>query len=361
MNIKYSPLVQADVLIIGAGPVGLWQAYYLGLQGLTNIHVVDILDRPGGQCAELYPTKPIFDVPGLPGASGQELTDALLKQLTPFMPIFHYNTQITSLSRVDIAGSSSMDGERFQVESNTGTVFLAKAVVLAAGMGSFVPNKLKVPGADYLETASDNLHYKITDLQRFKDRRVLVLGGGDSALDWTLELKNVASETILSHRSDKFRAHAASLNKLDHARIHGELDVLIGTVTEIQSDNGHPLKVFLKGADGVTRTLFVDDICVFYGLSPNLGPIKDFGLELEKGRVRVDTEKFETSIPGIWTVGDLAYYPGKQKLIASGFHEACLAAFAIAERVTGTKPVFQYTTTSPVMHRRLGVDVDLTS
>lgn len=335
---------KTDVVIIGAGPVGLFQVFELGLLGL-KAHVIDSLEQPGGQCSELYPEKPIYDIPAHPELSGQELTDKLLQQIAPFAPTFHLGEQVTALQG---------DASGFIVQTSQGTQIMAKAVVIAAGMGMFEPVRLNLPGIEQYEEAS--VHYKISELERFRDRHVVVLGGGDSALDWALALQPLAASVSHVHRSTKFRAAPASVEKLMQLCEQQQMLSMTGQITGFTEANGRLNALKVTGNDGVTRLLETEDVLVFFGQSPDMTVINSWQLEMHKKQIRVDTEKFQTSQPGIYAVGDINWYPGKKKLILSGFHEAALAAFAIkAQLEPGKKVHLQYTTTSPIMHQRLGI------
>jgi len=339
-------LIDTDVVIIGAGPCGLFQVFELGLLGL-KAEVVDSTRQPGGQCAELYPDKPIYDIPGIPVCSGQELTDALLRQIEPFNCGMHLQEEVTVV-RKDRDDS-------FHVETNAGTQFHAKAVVIAGGVGSFQPRKLRVPGAEDFEGRS--LHYRVQDPTQFAGQRLVILGGGDSALDWVLELANVAEHITLVHRRDEYRAVPDSVNKMRKLVADGKIDVIESAkATAIDGVDGSIKTITIQPREGEPVEVPADHVLVFFGLAPKLGPIAEWGLNINRKTVNVDTEKFETSEPGIYAVGDINYYAGKKKLILCGFHEAALAAFAIKQRIEPDKKVHvQYTTTSPIMRERLGL------
>ncbi len=335
--------IQTDVVIIGAGPCGLFQVFELGLLDV-HAHVVDALPQVGGQCTELYPDKPIYDIPALPVVGAQELVDRLMEQIKPFGAEFHLGQTVTDFEPRE-------DG-RFFLRTSTGTEFDTAAVVIAAGLGAFQPRKLK--GAEAFEDSQ--VHYRIRDPEQLADQDILILGGGDSALDWVIELHDKVRSMTLVHRRPEYRAAPASVNRMQELVTGGKVRELHGMVREIlvQGDVFRGLKV--ADSDGETHELTADAAYVFYGLSPNLGPIADWGLEIDKRQIPVDTEKFQTSIPGVYAVGDINTYPGKKKLILSGFHEAALAAFAIKHRLNPERKVhLQYTTTSPIMHERLGV------
>ena len=339
------PPIQTDVVIVGAGPCGLFQVFELGLLGL-KAQLVDSLKAPGGQCVELYPDKPIYDIPAVPVCTGQELTDRLLEQIKPFGAGMHLGQEVTQVER--------QENGRFRVVTSAATVFDAGAVVIAGGVGSFQPRKLDVPGAAEIE--GKYLHYRVKDPRAYADQDVVILGGGDSALDWALTLVDHARSVVLVHRRAEFRGAPASVAKLYALRDELRADVLIGQVKEVNTVDGVLKSISVLGGDSVVRRVDVDQLLAFFGLHPKLGPIAEWGLDINKRQLNVDTEKFQTNVPGIYAVGDINTYPGKKKLILSGFHEAALAAFAIKEFLEpGKKVHLQYTTTSPLMHKRLGV------
>ena len=339
------PAIDTDVMIVGAGPVGLFQVFELGLLGL-HAQIVDSLPVAGGQCIELYPDKPIYDIPAIPVCTGRELIARLLEQIRPFGAGFHLGQEVTEVHRRE-------DG-RFHVATSRGTHFRAGAVVIAGGVGSFQPRRLAVEGAARHEGSS--IHYRVRNAAAFDDQDLLILGGGDSALDWTLTLVEHARSVVLVHRRPEFRAAPASVERMFAMRDAGFLDYLEGQVQALTETDGRLVGAAIRCSDGVTRRVSANQLLVFFGLHPKLGPIAEWGLELNRRAVRVDAEKFATSVPGIFAVGDINDYPGKKKLILSGFHETALAAFAIqAHLEPGKKVHLQYTTTSPIMHRRLGV------
>lgn len=342
-----SNVIEADAVIVGAGPVGLFQVFELGLLEI-KAHVIDSLPVVGGQCVELYPDKPIYDIPAVPVCTGQELTDNLLKQIEPFEPTFHLNQEVTLVQR-------RADG-RFDLETSLGTKFITKTIFIAAGVGSFQPRTLKVEGIEAFE--GSQVFYRVKDPSRFEGRNLVICGGGDSALDWALALAGKAESVILLHRREDFRAAPASVAKMKEMCDNYEMQLIIGQVTGIETKDDKLAEIKVTGADGVTRRLPLDDLLVFFGLSPKLGPIADWGLEIERKQLKVmDTEKFETNVPGIFAVGDINTYPGKKKLILSGFHEAALAAFGAAPYIFPEKKIhMQYTTTSPKLHKILGVE-----
>ncbi len=346
-NTQNTQVIEADAVIVGAGPVGLFQVFELGLLEI-KAHVIDSLPVVGGQCVELYPDKPIYDIPAVPVCTGQELTDNLLKQIEPFEPTFHLNQEVTVVQR-------RADG-RFDLETSLGTKFITKTIFIAAGVGSFQPRTLKVEGIEEFE--GKQVFYRVKDPSRFEGRNLVICGGGDSALDWALNLAGKAESVILLHRREDFRAAPASVAKMKEMCDNYEMQLIIGQVTGIETKDDKLAEIKVTGADGVTRRLPLDDLLVFFGLSPKLGPIAEWGLEIERKQLKVmDTEKFETNVPGIFAVGDINTYPGKKKLILSGFHEAALAAFGAAPYIFPEKKIhMQYTTTSPKLHKILGVE-----
>lgn len=338
--------IKTDVVIIGAGPSGLFQVFELGLLDI-HAHVVDSLKQAGGQCAELYPDKPIYDIPAIPECGAQELVDRLMEQIKPFKPEFHLGQTITRLEQRE-------DG-RFDLETSAGTRFDSAAVVLAAGLGAFQPRRLRAKDADAWEHR--NIHYRIRDPEKLAGKKLIILGGGDSALDWTLELHGKAESITLVHRRTEYRAQPASVNKMKALADGQSLQEFHGHVRAVIEKDGEFGGLEIAGQDGEQHHVEGDEVFVFWGLSPNLGPIADWGLDIDKRQVRVDTEKFQTNIPGVFAVGDINTYPGKKKLILSGFHEAALAAFGIQQHIHPEQKIrLQYTTTSPLMHKRLGVE-----
>jgi thioredoxin reductase (NADPH) len=347
-------MLEADAVIVGAGPVGLFQVFELGLLEI-KAHVVDALPHPGGQCVELYPDKPIYDIPSVAVCTGQQLTDSLLKQIEPFAPTFHLGQEVTRLEKRD-------DG-RFFVETSKGTQFLAKTVIIAAGVGAFQPRTLKVEGIDRFEDTQ--LHYRVKNKADFAGKNVVIVGGGDSAIDWALNFcaahddgnPHKAESVILLHRRDGFRASPAAVAKMRELTAAMQMQLVIGQITGFEESGGRLTHVKVTGSDAVTRNVPLDMLLVFFGLSPKLGPIADWGLDIERKQLQVDTEKFSTNVPGIFAVGDINTYPGKKKLILCGFHEATLASYAAASFVFPDKKIqMQYTTTSPNLHRVLGVE-----
>lgn len=337
--------ITTEVVIIGAGPCGLFQVFELGLLGI-NAHVVDSLANPGGQCTELYPDKPIYDIPALPVCGAQELVERLLEQVKPFNPKLHLGQEVTELQKKE-------DG-RFHLRTASGAVFDAGAVVISAGVGSFQPRRLHLDGVEAFE--GDSVRYRVRDAKELHGKRLVIFGGGDSALDWTLELAPKAKSLSLVHRRAEFRAAPASVVKMKELVAAGRMRFYEGMAQALLLDRGALCGVTVHETRGSSVTLEADQLLVFFGLHPKLGPIAEWGLELERKALKVDTEKFETNVPGIFAVGDINTYPGKKKLILSGFHEAALAAFGIQHHLYPQKKQFlQYTTTSPIMQKRLGV------
>ncbi|CAN5149974.1 NAD(P)/FAD-dependent oxidoreductase [soil metagenome] len=339
--------IETDAVIIGAGPVGLFQIFELGLLEI-RAHVIDSLPSVGGQCVELYPDKPIYDIPAVPICTGQELTDNLLKQAEPFQPTFHLNQEVTLVKRRE-------DG-RFDLETSQGTRFITKTIFIAAGVGSFQPRTIKVDGIEQFE--GKQLFYRVKDPSQFEGKNLVICGGGDSALDWALNFVGKAESVVLLHRREDFRAAPASVAKMKQLCDEFEMQFLIGQVSGFESQNDRLTELKVTGPDGVTRRLPLEMLLVFFGLSPKLGPIAEWGIDIERKQLKVvNTEKFETNVPGIFAVGDINTYPGKKKLILSGFHEAALAAFGAAPYIFPDKKIhMQYTTTSPKLHKILGVE-----
>ena len=338
-------LQKTDVVIIGAGPTGLFAVFQLGLLGLKAV-VVDALDKPGGQCAELYPQKPIYDIPALPVVSGQELTDQLIEQIAPFEPQMELGQKVDLLQH-------GLDG-RFVVGTSQNNRFSAAAVFIAAGAGCFVPRKPKIDQLSKYEQHS--IRYAVRDREELAGSDIVIAGGGDSALDWALDLVDHVGSLTLVHRRAKFRGHPASVNQVQAAIDDGRIRFVEGELASLEGEDGHLSDVIIKSKTDVTAVK-AQFLLPLFGLNIELGAIADWGLDLEAGRqIRVDTEKFETTTPGIFAVGDINWYPGKLKLILSGFHETALAAqaaFAIAR--PDEKLRFQYTTSSSQLQQRLKV------
>jgi thioredoxin reductase (NADPH) len=328
--------IETDVVIIGAGPAGLFAVFELGLLDL-KAHLIDILDRPGGQCTELYPEKPIYDIPGLPMVTGQELVDRLLEQIKPFGATFHHGQMAAGLTKLP-------DG-RWKLTTDTGTEFLAPVIVIAAGAGSFVPKRPPIPGIEAYEGTS--VHYAVRKMDSFAGKNVLIAGGGDSALDWTLNLAPIAKSLTLVHHRDGFRAQAHSVNQMRELVAAGKVNFQVASVKALHGEGGKLMAATLQGHDKTETQIDTDAFLPFFGLTIKLGPIAEFGIGLHENMIPVDTAKFESEQPGIFGIGDIITYPGKLKLILSGFHEAALmaqAAFHICR--PGEKLRFQYTTSS---------------
>jgi thioredoxin reductase (NADPH) len=343
-----SEVISTDVVIVGAGPVGLFAVFELGLLDM-KCHLIDILPRPGGQCAELYPEKPIYDIPGYPIINGQELVDKLMKQIHPFGATFHLGEMVESLETLGTA-----DRPLFRVGTDAGKTIEAKVVMVAAGGGSFQPKKPPIPGLDAFENTS--VFYSVRKMDHFRGRRVVIVGGGDSALDWALNLHQVASRITLVHRRDVFRAAPHSVNAMRALVDSGGMDFVLGQVTAVKGEGGQLSALVMRKESGEIVDLPCDDMLPFFGLTMKLGPVAGWGLNLHENLIPTDTEKFETSTPGIFAVGDINTYRGKLKLILCGFHEAALAAQRAHHYVYPDKKlVFQYTTSSTNLQRKLGV------
>jgi thioredoxin reductase (NADPH) len=338
--------IETEVVIVGAGPAGLFQVFELGLLDI-RAHVIDSLGKVGGQCTELYPDKPIYDIPAIPVCGAQELVDRLMLQIKPFHAEFHLGQTVTGLKR--------LESGRFLLETSTGNQFDTATVIIAAGLGAFQPRRLRVQGAEPWENS--RIHYRISDAEKIAGQKIIILGGGDSALDWTLELHGKASQITLVHRRDEYRAQPASVKKMKQLVDGKSLVEFIGNARGVFETNGDFGGLNVSDLEGAMHQIAADEVYVFWGLSPNLGPIADWGLDLDKRSIHVDTEKFQTSVPGIYAIGDINTYPGKKKLILSAFHEAALTSFAVQQHLhPEQKARLQYTTTSPIMHRRLGVE-----
>jgi len=338
--------IKTDVLIIGAGPCGLFAVFELGLLEM-KCHLVDILDKIGGQCAELYPEKPIYDIPGVPFITAHGLVDALMLQIKPFAPVFHLQEMVETIEKVG--------DPLFRITTDLGKVFEAKVVLVAAGGGSFQPKRPPIPGIEAYEDKS--VHYSVRKMEAFRGKRLLVVGGGDSALDWTLNLAPIASHLTLLHRRDQFRAAPDSVNKMMALVGEGKIDFVLGQVSALEGAGGQIAKAIVKRNDGSDFHIACAALLPFFGLTMKLGPVANWGIELKDGElIPVDTAAFETNVPGIFAIGDINWYPGKLKLILSGFHEAALAAQKAHRYVYPDKRlVFQYTTSSTSLQKKLGV------
>ena len=338
--------IKTDVLIIGAGPIGLFAVFELGLLDM-KAHLVDILDKIGGQCAELYPEKPIYDIPGIPYTSAQGLVDALLQQIKPFNAQYHLNEMVETVEKIG--------DPLFLVKTDQGMEFESKIVVIAAGGGSFQPKRPPIPGVEPYEGKS--IFYAVRKMEAFRGKRVVIVGGGDSALDWTLNLAPIASHLTLVHRRSEFRAAPDSVNKMMALVGEGKIDFVLGQVTSLHGEGGQLSKALVKTNDGSSFDIACDAMLPFFGLTMKLGPVANWGFELKNNElIPVNTESFETSTPGIFAIGDINWYPGKLKLILSGFHEAALMAQKAYRYVYPDKRlVFQYTTSSTSLQKKLGV------
>ena len=346
--------IETDALVIGAGPVGLFQVFQLGLLDITS-HIIDALPYPGGQCMELYPDKPIYDIPGTPRCTGRELTANLLKQMAPFGATFHLGQLVSTLEK--------RPDKRFFVETSKGTQFIAKTIVVAAGVGAFQPKLLRIDGLDRFDHTS--VFYDVSNPQSFAGKNIVIVGGEDTALQWASHFATdgpeKAKSVTLVHRRDVFQAAPALQARVKALIDSAALRFLVGQVTGFEAKNDQCsdqlTTLHITDVDGQLQTVRLDALLVFLGLSPRLGPVAQWGLDMERKQVRVDTEKFSTTQEGIFAVGDINTYPGKKKLILSGFHEAALAAFGAAALVFPDKKIMlQYTTTSPRLHQLLGVD-----
>jgi len=340
-----SDVISTDAVIIGAGPCGLFAIFELGLLDI-KCQVIDILDRPGGQCAELYPEKPIYDIPALPIVTGAELTHKLLEQVKPFKPEFHFNQMVTELKKLGEAN--------FELKTDGGLTFRSKVVVIAAGGGSFQPKKPPIPGIDAYEGKS--VLYSVKKMEALRGKDILIVGGGDSALDWTLNLQPLAKSLTLLHRRDDFRAAPDSVKKMRELVAAGKMQFKLGQVTGLAGDDGLLSTVHVKGTDGTAFDVAANALLPFFGLTMKLGPVADWGLNLHENLIPVDTAKFESSVHGIFAIGDINTYPGKLKLILCGFHEAALMAQeAFHIKNPGERLLFQYTTSSSSLQKKLGV------
>lgn len=343
------PIV-APVVIIGAGPVGLFAVFELGLLDI-RAHLIDILDKVGGQCAELYPEKPIYDIPGFPVVTGQGLVDNLMEQIAPFHPTFHLNELVESLESL-----GTPEAPHFRLTTSSGTVFETRCVLIAAGGGSFLPKK---PAINHIEDyEGKGVFYAVREINAFRGKHVMIAGGGDSALDWAHALCGVAESVSLIHRRDNFRAAPNSVTRMRALVEQEALTLHIGQITALHGEPPQLSGVTIEYTDGVQQEVACDTLLPFFGLTMKLGPLEDWGLELSGKHIAVDTEAFETSVPGIFAIGDINAYPGKLKLILSGFHEGALAAQKVYRYLhEGKKWLFQYTTSSTNLQKKLGVTV----
>ena len=335
---------KTDVVIIGAGPIGIFAVFELGLLDL-KAHLIDILDRPGGQCTELYPEKPIYDIPGLVEVTGQGLTDRLMDQIKPFGATFH-------LSQMAEALEKTADGWR--VTTDAGTQIEAKVVVIAAGGGSFTPKKPPIPGIEAYE--NESVFYAVRKMDRFRDKVVVIAGGGDSALDWTLNLQPIAKKLVLVHHRDGFRAAPDSVNKMRALVADGKMEFHVSSIKALHGAHKKLEGITLNNKEKGDYRIDAEMMLPFFGLTMKLGPVANFGINLHENLIPVETEKFESSVPGIFAIGDINTYPGKLKLILSGFHEgALMAQQAFRYCKPDEKLRFQYTTSSSSLQKKLGV------
>ncbi len=337
--------VKTDMIIVGAGPVGLFAVFEAGLLGL-KCHLIDNLDRPGGQCTELYPEKPIYDIPSRPKVTGQELVDDLLKQISPFNPVFHLNQQAQSLER--------LENNNWQMTTSQGEVLEAPIIVVAAGAGSFVPKKPKYPDLEIYEEKS--IDYAVYKMSKYQDKELVIVGGGDSALDWVMSLEPIAKKITLVHRREGFRSSPDSEAQFKKLVASGKVDFVIGNITALKGANGALDNVGVDTLDGEHIQLNCDYLLPFMGLKISLGPIADWGLNLNKKHVEVNMETFATDVEGIYAIGDVCSYPSKIKLILTGFYESavmCHAAFKYG--FPDRKMATGYTTTNTAIQERLGV------
>ena len=340
-----SSSIETDAVIIGAGPVGLFQVFELGLLEI-KAHVIDALPIIGGQCMELYPDKPIYDIPALPVCTGKELTDNLLKQIEPFGAQFHLGQEVSMVAQ-------RPDG-RFDIHTSADQHFISKTVFIAAGVGAFQPRLVPLDGIDRFD--GTQVFYRVKDPEQFLGKNMVICGGGDSALDWALYFADKVNQLTLIHRRDDFKAAPKSVSKMRELCDTGKINLKIGQLAGFEAHDDKLSELLITGIDGAKSSVPCDVILAFFGLSPKLGPIADWGLDIDRKQITVDTEKFQTSTPGIFAVGDINLYPGKKKLILSGFHEAALAAFAAAAYLSPEKTIqLQYTTTSTKLHKVLGV------
>ncbi len=336
-------MIKTDVLVIGAGPIGLFVVHQLGIIGL-KAEVVDNLDKVGGQCIELYPDKPIYDIPGIPKCTGETLTKSLSEQIKPFKTNFHLNERVQAISK---------EKENWKITTNKNKIFITPNVIIAGGVGSFEPRKFSIKDIEKFE--NNSVFYSIKDKNYFKNKKVCIFGGGDSALDWAVELSEI-SEVTLVHRRNEFRGaeHSADVAK----KLEKEGKLKIKTPFQIQSIEGKDKinSIILKKEDGKTEEIKTDFILGFFGLIMKLGPIAEWGLNLDKKTIPVDTENFQTNKKGIFAIGDICTYPGKLKLILSGFHEGALAARACFKLARpNEKYRFEFTTTSKSIQEKLGI------
>jgi thioredoxin reductase (NADPH) len=333
---------KTDAIIIGAGPVGLFAVHQLGIKGLKSV-VIDNLDKAGGQCIELYPDKPIYDIPAVPECTGEELTKKLLEQIKPFNTEFFLNERVEEVKK---------DKENWIIKTNNKNEFLAPNIIIAGGVGSFEPRKLALKEAERFEEKS--LFYAVRNKEKFKNKNISIFGGGDSALDWALELSKF-SKIHLIHRRNEFRGAPHTLSEIKNLEKEGK--IFIKTPCQLESIKGKDEinSITVKFDDGKTEQIKTDIVLSFFGLVMKLGPITEWGLNMNKKTIEVNAENFETNKKGIFAVGDICSYPGKLKLILSGFHEAALASVECFKRARpNEKYRFEFTTSSKTIQSRLG-------
>jgi len=337
--------IRTDAIIVGAGPVGLFAVFELGLNDI-KCHLIDILDRPGGQCAELYPEKPIYDIPAIPVCTGTELTEKLLEQIKPFHPVFHFGQMAEKLEK-------TAEG-KWRVSTDMGTVVEAGILIIAAGGGSFMPKRPPIKGIEAFEGKS--VFYAVRKMEQFRGKKIVIAGGGDSALDWVVNLQPIAKHVTLVHRRDEFRAAPDTVLKMRSLVAEGVMDLKIANLTALNGENGQLREVMLTEEGKPPHALACDNLLAFYGLTMKLGPVANFGINLHENLIPVDTATFETGTPTIFAIGDINSYPGKMKLILSGFHEAALMAKKAFVYVHPDRRYrFQYTTSSSDLQSKLGV------
>ena len=336
-------MIKTDVVIIGAGPVGLFAVHQLGINGLKS-EVIDNLDRAGGQCIELYPDKPIYDIPAIPVCTGEELTKNLLKQIEPFKTNFHFNERVQEISS---------ENNDWVIKTSKNKVFISPNIIIAGGVGSFEPRKLSLKDSEKYE--GNNIFYSVSDKNKFKGKKISIFGGGDSALDWALELSKISRVTLI-HRRNEFRGASHTVKEVTKLSNAGKL--ALKTKYQLSSIEGDKniKSIIIKHDEGKTEKIETDYILSFFGLIMKLGPIAEWGLNMDKKTIQVNTENFETNKKGIFAIGDICTYPGKLKLILSGFHEAALASVECFKRARpNEKYRFQFTTSSKEIQDRLGV------
>ena len=336
--------IKTDAVIIGAGPVGLFSVFELGILGL-NAHVIDNLDKIGGQCIELYPEKPIYDIPAVPNCTGEVLIKNLLDQIKPFKPEFHLNQRVNEIKK---------NNKLWKVITSDNKIFETPNVIIAGGVGSFEPRKVDIKNAEKFE--GNGFYYSVKDKSKFKDKIIAIFGGGDSALDWTLELSNIAKKIYLVHRREDFKGAPHTLSQIKEISKSGKIEIkTFYKLIEVNGDSKLNNIEIQKNNEAI-EVLNIDSVIAFFGLKMELGPIAKWGLNLEEKCILVNTKNFQTNEDGIFAIGDICTYPGKLKLILSGFHEGALAARECFVRARPDENlVFQHTTSSTQIHKRLGI------